>query len=445
MQVSVESTTGLERRLTVELPEEGVEREVGTRLDNLMRTARIPGFRPGKAPMKVVVRRFGAAVRDEVVGELLRSSFADALASEELRPAGEPRVDSVESEPGAGLRYTAVFEVFPDIRLTDLESVEVRRPAAEVREPDVDRMVETLRTRGREWREVTRGAEEGDRITFDVEGEVDGEPLEGSVGENRVVEVGAGHAVPDLDRGLVGMEPGTARAIEVTYGEDHPSPRLAGKTATMHVEARKVEEGVLPEVDADFIRALGVESGALDEFRRDVRANLERELEAAVAAVTRNRLLDALLERHPVEVPASLVAEELARAGRAGPGAMAGAGAGVGRLAEAPGDPEREAAEAAARRRLQQGLLLAQIVSDQDLSPDPGAVRAEIERMAATYEDPAQVISWFYSDPSRLRPMESRLVEQQAIEAMLPRVKVVDEPSEFDELMNPGQTNEASF
>ena len=443
MQVSVESTTGLERRLTVELPEEGVEREVGTRLDNLMRTARIPGFRPGKAPMKVVVRRFGAAVRDEVVGDLLRSSFADALASEELRPAGEPQIDSVESEPGTGLRYTAVFEVFPDIRLTDLESVEVRRPTAEVREPDVDHMVETLRTRRREWREVTRGAEDGDRITFDVEGEVDGEPLEGSVGENRVVEVGAGHAVPDLDRGLVGMEPGTARDIEVTYGEDHPSPRLAGKTATMHVEARKVEEGVLPEVDADFIRALGVESGDLDEFRRDVHANLERELEAAVAAVTRNRLLDALLERHPVEVPASLVAGEFARAGLAGAGAMAGAGAGP--LAEAPGDAEREAAEAAARRRLQQGLLLAQIVSDQDLAPDPGAVRAEIERMAATYEDPAQVISWFYSDPSRLRPMESRLVEQQAIEAMLARVKVLDEPSEFDELMNPGQTSEASF
>ena len=443
MQVSVESTTGLERRLTVELPEEGVEREVGTRLDNLMRTARIPGFRPGKAPMKVVVRRFGAAVRDEVVGDLLRSSFADALASEELRPAGEPQIDSVESEPGTGLRYTAVFEVFPDIRLTDLESVEVRRPTAEVRETDVDRMVETLRTRRREWREVTRGTEEGDRITFDVEGEVDGEPLEGSVGENRVVEVGAGHAVPDLDRGLVGMEPGTARDIEVTYGEDHPSPRLAGKTATMHVEARKVEEGVLPEVDADFIRALGVESGDLDEFRRDVHANLERELEAAVAAVTRNRLLDALLERHPVEVPASLVAGEFARAGLAGAGAMAGAGAGP--LAEAPGDAEREAAEAAARRRLQQGLLLAQIVSDQDLAPDPGAVRAEIERMAATYEDPAQVISWFYSDPSRLRPMESRLVEQQAIEAMLARVKVLDEPSEFDELMNPGQTSEASF
>ena len=428
MQVSVESTAGLERRLTVELPEEGVEREVGTRLDNLMRTARIPGFRPGKAPMKVVARRFGAAVRDEVVGELLRTSFVDALASEELRPAGDPRIDSVESAPGTGLKYTAVFEVFPEIRLVDLESVEVRRPTAEVRETDVDKMIETLRKRRRDWREVTRGAGKGDRITFDVDGEVDGRPIDAMSGENRVVEVGAGHTHPDLDRGLAGMEPGSARDIEVGYPEDH---QLSGKTATMHVEARKVEEGVMPEVDADFIRGLGVESGELDDFRHGVRSNLERELEAATAAVTRNRLLDALLERHPVDVPESLVAEEFGRVGLGAPG-------------ETSGDAAREAAEASARRGLQQGLLLAQIVSDLDLAPDPSAVRAEIERMAATYEDPAQVVSWFYSDPSRLRPVETRLVEQQAIEATLARVRVVDEPSEFDELMNPGQTSETS-
>ena len=431
MQVSVESTTGLERRLTVALPEEGVEREVGTRLDNLMRTARIPGFRPGRAPMKVVARRFGAAVRGEVVGELVRTSFADALASEELRPAGEPRIDSVESAPGTGLTYTAVFEVFPEIRLTDLESIEVRRPTAGVKEPDVDRMIETLRKRRRDWREVARAARAGDRITFDVEGEVDGLPLEGSTAENRVVEIGAGQVPPDLDRGLAGMEPRSRRDIEVRYPEDHPSPRLAGKTAVMRVEARKVEEGVLPEVDADFIRGLGVDSGDLDDFRRGVRSNLERELEAATAAVTRNRLLDALLERHPVDVPESLVAEEFGRVGLGAP-------------AEVSGDAAREAAEASVRRGLQQGLLLAQIVSDLDLAPEPGAVRAEIERMAATYEDPAQVVSWFYSDPARLRPVETRLVEHRAIEATLARVQVVDEPAEFDDLMKPGQTSEAS-
>ena len=198
MQVSVESTSGLGRRLTVELPEEGVEQEVGTRLDNLKRTVRIPGFRPGKAPMKVVARRFGAAVRDEVVGDLLRTSFADALASEELRPAGEPRIDSVESTPGTGLKYTAVFEVFPEIRITDLESIEVRRPTAEVKESDVDRMIETLRERRRDWQEVTRAARAGDRITFGVEGEVDGRPPRGKHGRGprRRDRGGAGPAGP---------------------------------------------------------------------------------------------------------------------------------------------------------------------------------------------------------------------------------------------------------
>lgn len=429
MQVSVESTTGLERRLTVELPEAGVEREVGTRLDNLMRTARIPGFRPGKAPMKVVARRFGGAVRDEVVGELLRTSFVDAVEREELRPVGEPRIDSVETAPGEGLRYTAVFEVLPDVRFTGLESIEVRRPVAEVRESDVDGMVENLRRRRREWREAAREAQAGDRITFHVEGEVDGEPLEMGAGEERVIELGAGQAVPDLDRGLVGMEPGSTREVEVGYPEDHPSPRLAGKSAVMRVEARKVEEGVLPEVDADFVRGLGVESGDLDEFRRDVRANLERELEAAASSVVRNRLLDALLDRHPVEVPAALLAEELGRAGLGGDAAAA------------VGEAAREAVEEGARRGLQRSLVLAQIVRDQGLPPDLGAVRVEIERMAATYEDPDALIRWFYSDPSRLRQVESRLAEQRSVEAMLARVKVVDEPAEFDELMNPGQTS----
>ena len=190
MQVSVESMSGLGRRMTVELPAEGVDREVGTRLDNLVRTVRIPRFPARQGADEGRGPALRAAVREEVVGDLLRSSFADALAREALRPAGEPMIDSVESAPGTGLKYTAVFEVFPEIRLTGIESVEVRRPTAEVKESDVDRMVETLRERRREWREVTRASQNGDRITFDIEGEVDGQPLEGSVGENRVVEIG---------------------------------------------------------------------------------------------------------------------------------------------------------------------------------------------------------------------------------------------------------------
>ena len=448
MQVSVESTAGLERRLTVELPEEGLAEQVGSRLDHLMRTARLPGFRPGKAPMKLVVQRFGAAVREEVVGELVRSSFADALASEALRPAGDPVIDSVESAPGAGLRYTAVFEVFPDIRLTGLESIEVYRPAAEVRESDVDRMIDTLRRRSREWREVARGAQEGDRVTFALDGEVDGRPLDkGFTFEDRVLELGSGQALPELERGLLGMEASTERDIEVRYPDDYPVSHLAGKTAALHVQTRKVEEGVRPEVDADFIRRFGVASGEMDDFRRDVRANLERELQAATAAITTNRLLEALVERHPVEVPDALVAEELRRqeAERAAAPAGMQDTEETGSWPEADAGPETgsDPAEAAVRRRLRFGLMLAHLVSDHGGAPDPSAVRAEIERMAATYEDPARMISWFYADPSRLRPIQSRLTERQAVEAALARVRVVDEPAEFDELMNPGQTSEA--
>lgn len=440
MQVAVESTTGLERRMTVELPEEGVSQEVGERLRRLMQTVRLPGFRPGKAPMNVVARRFGPAVRDEVVGELVRSSFADAVTGERLRPAGEPRIDSLESESGRGLRYTAVFEVLPEIRLDGLESVEIRRPAAGVEEADVDRMVETLRRRAREWREAPRGAREGDRVTLDFEGKLDGEPFEGGTAEDRVVEIGAGHLVPDFENGVLGMESGAEREVEVRFPGDYPAERLAGRTAVFGVAVRKVEEGVLPEVDAEFVRKLGVASGEVEDFRRDVRANLERELEAAVSAVTRNRLLDALLERHPLEVPEALVARELhvQRARQAAALEMHGLDAA--RAAEAAGGGD----EALARRRVQLGLLLSEVIAEHDAEPDPDAVRAEIERMAATYEDPAQVVGWFYADPARVRRIETQLAESRALAAVLERVRVVDEPATFDDLMNPGQTSEAS-
>ena len=427
MQVSVESTSGLERRLTVELPEEAVEQEVGTRLDNLMHTARVPGFRPGKAPMKVVARRFGAAVRGEVVGDLVHKSFHEALAREALRPAGEPRFGPLQTEPGSGIRFTAVFEVFPDIRITDLDSIEVRRPDVAVKESDVDNTIEGLRRQRRDWREVTRGAQAGDRITCDTEGEMNGRLVDELSREHQVVEVGAGGAVPDLDHGLVGMEPHSARDIEVRFPDDHPMPSLAGRTARMHVEVRSVEEGVLPELDADFIRGFGVESGEFEDFRREVRSNLERELEAATAALTRNRLLDALLARHPVDVPVALMAEELGHAGVANPS----------------GDHASDAAVASVRLRLQRGLMLSQLVSDHGRPPDSAAVRAEIERIAATYEDSARMVSWFYSDEARLGTVRIRVAEREAVEETLARVKVVDEPSEFDELMNPGQTSEA--
>ena len=439
MQVSVDTTAGLERRLTVELSEEGVAEEVGSRLDHLMRTARIPGFRAGRAPMKLVAKRFGSAVREEVVGELMRSSFAEALQSERLRPAGDPRIDSVESAPGAGVRYTAVFEVFPDIALTDLESVEVRRPTAAVKDSDVDRMVETLRRRRREWREVERAAERGDQVTFTLAGEVDGRLLDSGAAGERVVEIGAGGSLPELESTLVGMEPLSENDVEFRYPDDY-APALAGKHAALHVVVRKVEEGVLPEVDADFIRGFGVRSGQTDDFRRDVRENLERELEAATSAVVRNRLLEALLERHPFEVPEVLVAEELRRMRQ--PTDVAGTRNPGDTLPESGAEPE-PGMEAAARHRLRLGLMLARIVSDHGAAPDPAAVRAEIERMASTYENPSQVTGWFYSEPERLRPVESRVAERQAVEAVLGRVRIVDEPAGFDEVMNPGQTSEA--
>ena len=438
MQVAVEPTTGLERRMTVELPEEGVVEEVGTRLKHLMQTARVPGFRPGKAPLKVIAQRFGTAVREEVVGDLVRGSFGEALTNERLRPAGEPRFDSLASEPGQGVRYTAVFEVFPEITLSELESIEVRRPAASVEEANVDRMIETLRRQRRTWHEVERAAREGDRVTIDFQGTVDGEPFDGGSAEGRVVELGAGHLIADFEAGLVGIEASGRRDIEVRFPSEYPAAHLAGKTAVFDATASKVEEAALPEVDADLVRSFGIESGEIEEFRANVRSNLERELASAISAATRNNLLDALLAHHPVEVPNVLVAEELSRQRSRDARTLAMQGIDPADLGEAVGG-----GEALARRRVQLGLLLSEIVSEGELQPSPDEVRAAVERMAETYESPEQVVSWFYADPARLQPLESQLMEERAVESVLERVHLVDEPTEFDALLNPGQTTQA--
>lgn len=451
MRVEVETTSGLERRLKVELPEEQVAGEVGTRLKRLVNTVRLPGFRPGMVPLKLIEKRYGEAVRGEVVGELIDSSFAEAVQSENLQMIERtPRIDSLESEVGQGVRYSAVFEVYPEIELTGLDAIEVRRPQASVEEGDIDRMIETLRERGTVWQAVERAAKEGDRISFDLE--VDGEEVTspGGAQHHHQIELGAGRALSELDAGLTGAEPGSEHTIEVSYPDDFPAAHLAGQTKKLQIAVREVEESSLPEVDADFVRSLGIESGEVEELRRDVRANLERELEAAIEARVKERLLDAMAERFPVEVPAGLLAtgqeaahdhahdhdhdheydhdhdhdheHEHAAAGGEGEGGA--------------DDPEREFR----RARVLRDLLVRQLVIDFELQPDEAEVRAAIERMAATYQDPAQVVRWFHSDPQRMQMLQAQNLERQAIDAALARVRVVDEPATFDELVRSGQT-----
>ncbi len=439
MEVHVERSEGLERRLRVQVPEERVKGEVDRRLGEMARTARIPGFRPGRVPMRVLAQRFGRQVRGEVVGEIVQSSLLDALAQEKLRPAGSPVIDPLEAEPGNGVSYTAVFDVFPEITLPDLATLTVRRPVAEVTEADVDAMIETLRRQRTTWREVERAAALGDRVVADLAGSVDGEPREGLGGEGVEIELGAGRMVAGLEDGLVGVQAGEQRVVELTFPEDHGEPELAGRPVRFEVTVHRVEEPVVPEVDDALAASFGVEEGGVEAFRREVRGNMERELADALRARIRDEVMNALLAAQPVDLPRALVDEEIERQMDERRRQLAGLGIDAERL-----ELDRAHFEEAARRRVALGLVLAEVVRSNGLQADPERVRQRVESIASTYEQPAEVVRWIYSDRSRLEPIESVVLEDQVVEWVLERARVEEQPSSFDELLNPGQTSSKS-
>ncbi len=436
MEVHVERSEGLERRLRVQVPEERVKGEVDRRLGEMARTARIPGFRPGRVPLRVLAQRFGRQVRGEVVGEIVQSSLLDALAQEQLRPAGSPVIDPLEAEPGTGVSYTAVFDVFPEVELPDPATLTVRRPVAEVTEADVDAMIETLRRQRTTWHEVERGAALGDRVVADVTGSVDGEPRDQLGGKEAEIELGSGRMVAGLEEGLVGVQAGEQRVIELSLPEDYPDAELAGRPVRFEVSVQRVEEPVVPEVDEELAASFGVQEGGVEAFRREVRGNMERELADALRARTRDEVMNVLLAAQPVELPRALVDEEIERQMNERRRQLAGLGIDAARL-----ELDRSHFEQAARRRVALGLVLAEVVRSNGLQADPERVRQRVESIASTYEQPAEVVRWIYSDRSRLEPIESVVLEDQVVEWVLERAQVEDQPSSFDELLNPGQTS----
>ncbi len=435
MQVSVENVGALSRRMQVEIPETRVEGEVQGRLQSMARSVRLPGFRPGKVPFKVVAKRFGPQVRDEVVGELVRSSFHDAIVQEKLRPAGTPTIDPLNAEAGQGVSYTAVFDVFPDLDAPKVEGLVIRRPIATVEDSDVDKMIDTLRRQRRTWNPVERAATDGDRVTIDFEGFVDGERLDRTSGEGMQVEIGSGRLLDGFEEGLKGLSAGEETSLDLAFPADYHAKELAGKPVTFKVKVVKVEEGVLPEIDDEFVASFGVSEGGIDAFLAEVRRNMARELEDAVRARTKERVMNALLESNPVDVPESLVRDEARSLVQQRKQEFAQQG-----LDPATLELREEMFEDEARRRVSLGLLLAELVKRHELKADPATVRARVERIASTYEQPQEVISWYYGDRNRLGEIESSVLEEVIVEWILANAAVEDEASSFDAMMNPEQT-----
>ena len=435
MQVTVETTQGLERRMRVEIPEERIRGEVDKRLGNLARNVRIPGFRPGKAPVKVVARHYGRQVRDEVVGGIVQESLVDALGQEQLRPAAAPRIAPLETGAGDGVAYTATFDVLPDVSLPQFDSMEIVRPVATVADEDVDRMLETMRRQRRTWKTVERAATPSDRVVVDLEGIVDGEPLDGAGATELPVQLDANSMVDGFEEGLVGTRAGEDKTLELTFPQSYPE-HLAGKPVTFNVKVHRVEEPEVPEIDDAFAESFGVADGGVETLRGEVRANMERELADGLRAMLKQRVMESLLAGKEFDLPESMVRGEMARVMQRRREELEQSGMDPERMEPAPA-----AIEEPIRRRISLDLIVAEIIKEHRIELDHARVRARVETIASTYKEPARVVDWYYSDRERLSGIESQVFEDQVVEWILERVQVTDEHSSFDRILNPGQTD----
>ncbi len=425
MQVSVETGDGLTRRLKVELPAEDIEQEIEKRLQSYARSARLPGFRPGKVPLRMLRQRFGDSVRMEVFSEHVETSYPQAVAEAELRPAGRPEIEPELDQPAGRYAYVAEFEVLPEVTLASLEGRSLARPEVEVTDADVEETIERLRQQRKRWETVERAATTGDRLVVDFEGQVEGEAFEGGHGEGAQVEIGAGRFIPGFEEQLIGATAGEQRSVEVTFPEEYPQQALAGKPAQFEVTVKTVEEPILPEIDAEFIAEFGVEDGDLEHFRTDVRSNLDRERTERVKARIKNQVMDLLLEVNPILVPAALVNEEIESLRQQMTQNLGG-------NSEIKLPDEIFADNA--WRRVALGLVVGEVVKQNELSPDAERVRAKVEEMAATYDDPQAVIDYYYADRQRLATIESVVLEDLVVEHVLDQLEVTDEPISFSEL-----------
>jgi len=425
MQVTVEAGEGLARRMTVELSADDVEQQVDQRLRDVARQARLPGFRPGKVPMRVLRQRFGDSVRGEVLGEMVQSSFVEAVSQEALKPAGQPEIEPDIDIDQRRYAYIASFEVLPQIELNDLSGKRIERPTAEVTDADVDSMIERLRTQRRTWEGVERPAQQGDRVTISFKGTIEGEPFDGGSAEDRQLELGSGGFIPGFESQLEGAAAGEERVVEVSFPEEYHNADLAGKPARFDVRVEAVEEPKLPDIDADFVAAFGIADGDEERFRADVRSNMERELRQRIDARVKEQIMDALIEVNPVELPEALLREEIASL----KGQTLQAAGGGGSL-----DLPDELFAEPAQRRVKLGLVIAEVVKSQGLSASPERVRALVEEAAASYERPQDVIDYYYADPQRLSSMEALAMEELVVARMLESAEVEEVATTFEAL-----------
>jgi len=433
MQVSVEAKEGFERCMTVEVPAERVNTEVEKRLKKIARTARLDGFRPGKAPISVIRGRYDGQVREEVFREMLQSTYFEALSQEKLQPAGEPRIEPLEKEIEDGFGYTATFEIMPEITLNEMSDITIKRPVARVEESDIDEMVEKLRTQRATWTTVDRAAEDGDQITINFKGYIDGELFDGGSADDVPLKLGSGQMIEGFESGLLGIKAGESRTLELTFPEDYQAANLAGKEAKFEVEATKIAISELPEVDEEFAKMFSA-SGNIADLRSDIRSNMERELELRVSSSVKEQAMQALLDANNIEVPVALVEDEAAGLKKQAEAEMANGATGSDVKQELPLTLFMDNA----KRRVSLGLIIGEVIKTNNLEVDADRLKAKIEQIAADYEDPKTVVDWYYNNKEQLSQLENVVLEEQVVDWVLDQVKVEEEQASFAGLTSGG-------
>jgi trigger factor len=428
MQVSVETTQGLERKMTISVPAADIDNEIRKRIQQLAKTQRIPGFRPGKIPLKVITKRYGEAVKHEVYTEVMQQNYYQAVIQQKINPAGAPRVEPLEAE-GDDFQFTAVFEIYPEIEITDLEKLKVKTAVASVTDEDVDNMLSTLRKQRADWESVKRMAKKGDQVVTDFDGTLEGEPFEGGKGEAVAIVLGEGKMLPDFEAGLMKIKTGEEREIDVTFPDDYQAENLAGKTAQFKIKAVDVKAQKLPPLDEEFVKEFGIEDGSVESFKTEVRGNMERELAQTLASQNKSTVLDAVAKASKTEIPKAMLDSEIDRLRQQMSKQIQGQEA----LPELPATLFEEQA----KKRVTLGLVMSELIKKESLKADAEKVKQTIEQMASAYDEPEQVTNWYYSDKNRLAEIESLVLEDAVVEFILDKAMVTETKNTFDQIMNP--------
>lgn len=435
MQVSIETTTGLERRLTITVPAENVDTKVSERVADTAKKVRLKGFRPGKVPKSVVKMQFGEGIRQEVVGEVISQTFYEAVSQEKIEPAGQPSIDFKTNKGGKDLEYIATFEVVPEVTVSDLSALKVEKPESEIGDAEVDRMIEMLRDQQGSWETVEREAQEKDQVNIDYKGTKDGEEFAGGSAEGSDLVLGSGRMIPGFEDGIAGLKAGEEKVLELSFPEDYHAEDLKGAAVEFAVKVNSVQERKIAELDEEFFKKFNVE-GDMEAFREEISKNMQRELKQATSAIVKQAVMDQLVENNDIQIPAAMVSTEIDQLRDQMFQQFSGGNQQL-NLDKSilPDDMFSERAE----RRVKLGLLIRNLIQAEELKADADRVKAEIEELASTYEDPEEVVNYYYGNQQLLQSVEGKVLEDQVVDFVLSKAEVSTVEQSYEDIVQKAQ------